>query len=53
MEAQASRDWQHTIDQMKSDAERSKIAEQKRLQAQRDQWAKESREQQRRLKTNY
>ena len=40
MEAQASRDWQHTIDQMKSDAERSKIAEQKRLQAQRDQWAK-------------
>ena len=42
-DAQASREHQQMIDRMKGDAERSKIAEQRQLQAQRDQWDKESR----------
>jgi hypothetical protein len=43
IDAQAARDHQRVIDQMKVDAERSKFAEQRQLQAQRDQWDKEDR----------
>jgi hypothetical protein len=43
VDAQAERDHQRMIREMKADAERSKISEQRQLQAQRDQWDKEDR----------
>ena len=42
-DSQAGRDHQQLVDKLKADAERSKIAEQRQLQAQRDQWDKEDR----------
>jgi len=42
-DAQAAREHQQTIDKLKMDAERSRMAEQRQLQAQRDQWDKEDR----------
>ncbi len=42
-DAQAAREHQQMIDRMKVDAERSKYAEQRQLQAQREQWDKEDR----------
>jgi hypothetical protein len=49
-EAQAH---QRTVDQLKFEAEQSKLAERQRLQAQRDQWEKEDRLLSRRLNGNY
>jgi hypothetical protein len=40
---QTRREHQRMVDQMKTDADRSKLAEQQRLQAQRDQWEKDDR----------
>lgn len=50
VEAQAH---QRMVDQLKVEAERSKLAERQRLQAQRDQWEKEDRLLSRRLNGNY
>ena len=42
-DTQAERDHQQLVARMKADAERAKFAEQRQLQAQRDQWDKEDR----------
>jgi hypothetical protein len=50
---QARRDHQRMVDQLKADAERSKVVEQQRLQAQRDQWEKDDRLSLRRQNGNF
>jgi hypothetical protein len=40
---QAKRDHQRMVDQLKADADRSRLSEQRQLQAQRDQWEREDR----------
>ena len=42
-DAQAAREHQMMVDRLKADAERSKMSEQRQLQAQREQWEKEDR----------